>query len=116
LERTGEGSVEQGRGPRQGGESGVVGTEGVPEEISEPSSGGVIWQRLGCGRTTTNGEQDLLASGLAQGNILPDLVTAREEIGPVEQVAITLVGKVGTREITNGLGELVDKTDVDDVH
>jgi hypothetical protein len=114
-ERTGK-DVDQGRCPRQGGAQVVVGTKGVPQEISKPFTGGLIRKRLGSGRATTDGEEDLLASSLAQGNILPDLVTAREEAGTLEKVAITLVGKVRAREFTNSRGELVNETDVDDVH
>jgi hypothetical protein len=71
---------------------------------------------LGGGATTAEGKEDLLASSLAQGNIFNDLVAAIQKLGTREDSATALVGKVGARELTNGLGERVDETDVNDIH
>lgn len=116
LERTGVKVGEQGKGPGKGGLAGVVRTERVPEEVGEPLGNFITGEGLASGRATANGEEDLLASGLALGDILPDLVATRQERGVREEGSITLVGKVGAGEVTDGLGVLIDEANVNDIH
>lgn len=62
----------------------IVGTKGIPQEVGKPFSNR-IRQGNGTGSVTTDREQDLLSHSLADRNILPDLVTSREQGGTGEE-------------------------------
>jgi hypothetical protein len=91
-----------------------------PQESGERLGSVLGEDALVCGIGTTNGQQDLLTSRLADGNILHDLMTAGQQLGYNAIFSnvggtVALVAKVGARPSSRAIGEIVDKSNIDDV-
>lgn len=92
-----------------------------PQESGERDSTVLGEDTLVRGIGTTDGEQDLLTSRLADGNILHDLMAAGQQLGYNAIISnvdrtVALVAKIGARPVSRAhIGEIVDETNINDV-
>ena len=93
----------------------VVRTKRIPQEVGEPDGNRVIL-KLFIGSITSKREHDSLAIFLAEWNVLPNLVTAAEQLRAVVGIAITLIAEIRARPVTHSLWEDIDKTKVDNIN
>jgi hypothetical protein len=95
--------------------------KGSPQESGERDGTVLGEDALIWGIGTTDGQQDLLTSRLADGNILHDLMAAGQQLGYNAIISnvvgtVALVAEIGARPVSRAhIGEIVDESNIDDV-